>query len=218
MGNTLPISSPPKPSPTRAVVFLEPQCIRSYLREPWRRPVGLLRVIGSTDELPTAFDGVVPLDIYRDILSLVADRAADYRGGQMQILVCMFQACLFLVTMLGFFLSKYMQTPLFSPIALVVLGSLEFAVLLQSGRFLIREEKKLVNELIQLLHPWRQEYGIIAKMRKTKGKLIGAENREGRNSSTHYCLVLDKSRPDHDADTVSLSNFTEMESDIDSQV
>ena len=80
MGNTLPISTPPKPSSTRAVIFMEPQCIRSYLREPWRRPAGELQIIGSTDELPCALDGVVPLDVYKDMLSSVADRIANFRG------------------------------------------------------------------------------------------------------------------------------------------
>ena len=79
MGNSLPISSPPKPSPSRAVIFMEPQCVRSYFREPWRRPVGKLQIIGSTDEVPPALDGVVPEDEYREMMSSVADQAASYR-------------------------------------------------------------------------------------------------------------------------------------------
>lgn len=170
-------------------------------------------MIGSTDELPPALDGVVPLDDYREILSSVADRAADYRGGPVQILVAMFQACLFLVIMLGFLFSKYMNRSFFNPITILVLGTLELGVLAQSARFLKREETRLIMELLKLLHPWRQEYGIIAKVRKTKGQIT-----EGKKSSTHYCLVLEKMGPDRDIDTASVSTFTQMESDIESQV
>ena len=80
MGNTLPISSPPKPSASRAVIFMEPQCLRSYLREPWRRPVGLLQVVGTADELPPALDGVVELDVYQEMVKSVAAKAGNYRG------------------------------------------------------------------------------------------------------------------------------------------
>ena len=80
MGNSLPITSPPSPSPSRAVILLEPQCIRSYLREPWRRPVGELQVVGSAEELPPALDGVVPIEVYREMMKTLIERASNYRG------------------------------------------------------------------------------------------------------------------------------------------
>ena len=60
---------------------MAPQCLRSHLKEPWRRPIGKLQIIGSTDELPPALDGVVELDAYRDMIGSVAEKAANYRGA-----------------------------------------------------------------------------------------------------------------------------------------
>lgn len=212
MGNSLPISSPPKPSPSRAVIFMEPQCVRSYFREPWRRPVGKLQIIGSTDEVPPALDGVVPVDEYREMMISVADQAASYRGGLIHIGVAIFQGCLFLVIFLGFILSRYMNGRTFlNPITLGVLGTLQFGVLSQSGRFFQQEENTLKKELLELFVNWRQEYGIIAKMRKTKIE-------KNKKSSTCYCLVLEKMGPADEIDTVNMSAFTDMESEIESQV
>ncbi|KAL7542841.1 hypothetical protein ACHAXR_012150 [Thalassiosira sp. AJA248-18] len=214
MGNTLPITSPPKPSSTRHVIFMEPQCVRSYLREPWRRPVGELRMLESTNDLPPALDGVVPLDDYRDMMSSVADHVANFRGGRVHIGVGLFQACMLLGIVLGFFLSRYiLGKNFFNPITLGVLLVLEFGVLSQAGRLFQREENALTKALLELLHPWQQQYGIIAKMRKTGGP-IG----EGKKSAIYYCLVLEKMQPDNDTDTVSLSTCTDMESDIESEV
>eukprot|EP00581_Thalassiosira_minuscula_P007479 CAMPEP_0183710540 /NCGR_PEP_ID=MMETSP0737-20130205/6250_1 /TAXON_ID=385413 /ORGANISM="Thalassiosira miniscula, Strain CCMP1093" /LENGTH=220 /DNA_ID=CAMNT_0025938833 /DNA_START=47 /DNA_END=709 /DNA_ORIENTATION=+ len=220
MGNTLPITSPPKPSSSRAVIFMVPRGIRSYLKEPWRRPVGLLRIIGSTDEIPPALDGVVPIEEYKEKINAVADRASNYKGGTIHIGVAMFQACLFAVILLGFFLTRYMRNgkPFFNPITLGVLGTLEFGVLSQSGRILQREEIALTKELLELFRPWREQYGIMAKMRKTRGHNIEVENKEDQKS-TCYCLVLEKMGPDDDLDTVSLSSsFTDIESEFDSEV
>ena len=86
MGNTLPITSPPKPSDRRAVIFMEAQGIRSYVKEPWRvKPIGLLQIVGSTDVLPQALDDVVPLDEYLEMMNSVSERAANYKG---KFIVC----------------------------------------------------------------------------------------------------------------------------------
>ena len=79
MGNSLPFTSRPTPSPSRAVIFMELQCIQSYLKEPWRHP-GKLQMIGSADAVPPALDGVVPVDEYKRTMSSVEDRVAKYRG------------------------------------------------------------------------------------------------------------------------------------------
>lgn len=194
---------------------MEPQCLRSHLKEPWRRPIGKLQIIGSTDELPPALDGVVELDAYRDMIGSVAEKAAKYRGGLIHIAVAIFQAFLFVVIMLGFFVSKlFMQRPFFNPITLGVLGTLEFGVLLQSARSFQMEEHTLTKDLLEIFHPWR-DYGVFAKVRKTRGQ---CRDGEGKKSSIFYCLVLEKRGPeDGDIDTASLSSFTEIESDIESQ-
>ena len=72
------------------------------------------------------------------------------------------------------------------------------------------------KELLELFVNWRQEYGIIAKIRKTRGHVIEDENREDKKASTCYCLVLEKMGPDDEIDTVSMSTFTDMESEIES--
>ena len=262
MGNTLPITAPPKPSDRRAVIFMEAQGIKSYLKEPWRvKPIGKLQIVGSTDVLPQALDGVVPLDEYIEMMSSVGERAANYRGksivcivfpflffihfhmthvthaltlhiyyvanplfigGRVAIGVALFHACMLVVVMIGFFMTRYNllrgQT-FFNPITLGVLGPLEFGVISQSHRLFQREEKTLSKELLELLRPWRQEYGIIAKMRRVRGQITSGEGGgEQKQSSTYYCLLLEKMGPDHEADTMSLSTFTGIESEVESDV
>merc|ERR1719253_2136338 len=102
----------------------------------------------------------------------------------------------------------------FNPITLSILVFLELCVLIQSARYFQREESKLKNDLLGVLHPWQQQYGIVAKMRKTRGRF--GDDGDGKKSSMHYCLVLDKMDPEHD-DTASVSTFTEMVSDVESQ-
>lgn len=218
MGNTLPVTAPPKPSPTRAAIFMEPQSVRSYLREPWRRPVGELQIIDSSDGLPPAFDGVVPPIEYAAMMNSVADRAAIYRGGRIQIGVALFQACLFLVVMIGFILSRTIAVAFFNPISLGILGTLELVFLSQFGRFFQREEIRLKDGLLQLTHPWRQQYGIIANVRKSRGRI--GEDGVGKQSSSpiYYCLLLERSESGRSVDTISLSTHTDIESDIESQV
>lgn len=182
--------------------------------------MGELQIIGSIDDLPPAFDGVVPIDEYREKMKAVADRVASYKGGRVHIGVGLFQACLFLAIILGFLVSRFSDMgskSFFNPITLCVLGLLQFGVLSQSGRFFQREESTLTKSLLEIMHPWKQEYRIIAKMRKTRGK-IGGEDSNEKRSHVYYCLVLEKMRPDDEIDTVSLSSFTDMESDVESQV
>ena len=254
MGNTLPISNLPKPSSTRAVIFMQPQCIRGYIKEPWRHPAGELQIVSPVDTLPCALDAV-PLDVYQEMMSSVADRIANFRGRflshvflsapridyrfastdrhisyenilsiaglRVHVAMNIFQACLFIVVVLGFFLTKYnvLGQSFFNPITFGVLGTLEFTVLSITGRYFQREESVLIKELLALVKPRRQQYNVIGKVRKTRGKI--GEDREGKaKSSNYYCLVLDKILPDTDVDTVSISSsaFTEIESDVESQV
>lgn len=125
---------------------------------------------------------------------------------------------------LGFFVSKYASTkfPFFNPITLCVLGTFEVVVLFSSGNALYREESKLVAELLELLRPWRDDYGIVAKVRKTRGRSrtnntgrSGRSNNDKDNSSLYYCIVLEKITPGIDVDTVSLSSLTDIESVAD---
>ena len=80
MGNTLPMSAPPQPSPNRAVMLLEQQPVRSCLREPPRRPAGKLRIADCAGEPPPALDGAIPPGEYERMMRSVSDRAAAYRG------------------------------------------------------------------------------------------------------------------------------------------
>lgn len=128
--------------------------------------------------------------------------------------VAIFQACICVVIVLGFFCAK---TTFFNPITIVVLGTLEFGVLLRSGRFYQREETVLIKDMLEVLHPWRQEYGIIAKMRKTRTQRRDNDG-EAKTIALYYCLVLDKMGPDDDEGTVTMSTFTDEDSDVESQV
>ena len=59
---------------------MQPQCVGSYLKEPWRKPIGKLQILGSTDELPAALDGAVPLEVYKEMMKSIDERANSYRG------------------------------------------------------------------------------------------------------------------------------------------
>jgi hypothetical protein len=80
MGNTLPISAPPAPSASRVVIAMVPQPFLTFVKHPWRRPVGKLQVLGTRDEIPNALDGVVPVDTYIEMMKRVNDRASNYQG------------------------------------------------------------------------------------------------------------------------------------------
>ena len=79
MGNTLPITAPPKPSSSRVVIFMRAEGVYAYLNKPWN-PIGRLQLLNATEELPAALDDVVTLDEYRDMISSVDERASNYRG------------------------------------------------------------------------------------------------------------------------------------------
>jgi membrane protein implicated in regulation of membrane protease activity len=140
-------------------------------------------------------------------------------GGLVTIAAALFQACCLVVVILGFFVSKFLVSGFFHPITLAVFAAAEFCVLYYSGRLYRGEERKLTQDLLALFHPWRQEYGITAKMRKITGQ-IAVERGGGLVTATYFCLVLEKTMSANDDDTVSLSAQTEtdMGSDMDSQV
>jgi len=133
--------------------------------------------------------------------------------------VALFQFWWLSTIIIGFFISKYLVNFFFHPITLAVFAALEFCVLYWSGRLHRREEMILSQNLLALFHPWRQEYGIIAKMRKVTG-LIAVESGVGKVAATYYCLVLEKATPANDIDTLSLSGRTDtdMGSSIDSRL
>ncbi|KAL3804559.1 hypothetical protein ACHAWO_005454 [Cyclotella atomus] len=134
-------------------------------------------------------------------------------GGLVTFYVALSQACLLAWIIIGFLVSKYILSfPFFSPVALCVLGTFELLVLSGTGRMLHREESKLISDLLALLHPWTEEYGIVAKMRKSRGKFRVGDNGKEK-SITCYCIVLEKITPGLDIGTVSLSSFTDIESD-----
>ena len=68
------------------------------------------------------------------------------------------------------------------------------------------------RELQELFWPWRRAYNVVAKMRKTRGRITANEDKK---SSICYCLVLEKVGQDEDVDTASLSTFTEEGSEAD---
>mmetsp|Transcript_4250 Transcript_4250/g.9480 ORF Transcript_4250/g.9480 Transcript_4250/m.9480 type:complete len:209 (-) Transcript_4250:391-1017(-) len=205
MGNTLPISSPPKPTPSRAVLYMIPESM-----------CGKTRILNS-DELPPALDGTVPPSMFGEIIRSMDDRLDNFKAGRITCIVTAFQVCLLVICMLGFYITRYFISLSFmkSPIFLGVLGIAELGVLLWSGRFMQREEAKLVNDIRQMFRPWKEEYGIFAKVRKSRGTcMIGERSR----SSTFYCVVLEKIGPnvDYHYDTESLTTtHTDDESDVD---
>ena len=123
------------------------------------------------------------------------------------------QALLLAWIVIGFLVSKYViYFPFFSPVSLAVLGSFELLVLSGAGRLQNREESRLISDVLALLHPMRDDYGIIAKMRKSRGKFVVDESGHEK-SITCYCIVLEKITPGLDIGTISLSSFTDIESD-----
>jgi len=198
---------------------MEPQGIRNYLSQPWKRPIGRLQRVGSsTDDLPVMLDGVVTLTEFRAMLESLDERTAHYKGGLIAIGVALFQTCLLTVLILGFVLSRFnvmQKQSFFNPITVGVLGTLEFGILSQSARFFQQEERNLCKELLELFRPWRAEYSIIAKMRRVRGKIA-----HGKGTSTYYCLVLEKITDQDDTDTMSVSTYMESvpECDTDSRV
>jgi len=53
--------------------------VLQYLNKPWN-PIGRLQLLNATEELPAAFDGIVTIDEYKDMISSVDERASNYRG------------------------------------------------------------------------------------------------------------------------------------------
>lgn len=200
----MPVVPAPKPTVYRAVVCLEPQPVSRYFKKPWLRSNLHLRVVGSVRiSIPVALDGVVPDPVYIETIAAVEQRAKHFRGGPATALLLMFHTVMLITAVLGFFVDKsILGYNFFSPITLSVLISIELVVILYSAFFFQREEKRLVSELLELLQPWKESYGIVAKVRKARGKL-----EENGESTTFYCLVLEKRgfATNNSADTASLS-------------
>lgn len=113
----------------------------------------------------------------------------------------------------GFIVSKYvLPFPFFDSMNIIIMGALELLVLSSTGHMRHKEESKLVSDLLAILHPWRSEYGIIAKLRKSRGKFIIGDSLQEK-SVTCYCILLEKITPGYDLGTRSLSTFTDIESD-----
>lgn len=69
MGNTIPLSSPPKPSPSRAVIYMEPQNIS-----------GKIKIVSSTEDLPPALDGTVPSSVFEEMVTSIVHLLDTFRG------------------------------------------------------------------------------------------------------------------------------------------
>eukprot|EP00804_Cyclotella_cryptica_P017407 CCRYP_016642-RB/>CCRYP_016642-RB protein AED:0.03 eAED:0.03 QI:690/1/1/1/0/0.5/2/843/85 len=71
MGNTFPITSPPTPSQSRAIVYIEPKGIFGEL------------VLGpQQNSLPLALSGRVPACVYEGAMTCISERLRSFRGGQ----------------------------------------------------------------------------------------------------------------------------------------
>ena len=118
------------------------------------------------------------------------------------------------LSMLGLYVSRYVSTSFMrNPFLIGFFGFAEISLLVWSGRFVQQEENRLVKDLRELLYPWKDEYGIVSKVRKSRGTLsIG----DKKKSSTYFCLILEKIGPNADYDTESLTSaFTDDESDVE---
>eukprot|EP00956_Cyclotella_meneghiniana_P038886 scaffold161696_cov70-Cyclotella_meneghiniana.AAC.2 len=154
MGNTLPITSVPKPTESRAIIYIYSMGM-----------LGKLQVEKDGNEtVPSSLDGSVPDCVFKVAMDSISERCRAFR------------------------------------------------VLTGTGHMRHREESKLVSDLLAILHPWRSEYGIVAKLRKSRGKFIIGDNSQEKSVSC-YCILLEKITPGYDLGTLSLSSFTDIESD-----
>ena len=129
----------------------------------------------------------------------------------------LFQACILLGLLLWLTLSRYVAGWSFAnPITLGALGALECGVLAQSSWRFQAEERRLRADLLALCRSWRRDYGVFAKVRKTRGDIAAIG--DGKQASTYYCLVLERVGPRGDADTVSVSTFADSDSEVDAEV
>jgi hypothetical protein len=70
MGNSIPITSVPRPTDSRAIIYIEPRGI-----------LGKLAVRRDSDEIvPSALDGTVPVCIFGSALDRIAERCRSFRG------------------------------------------------------------------------------------------------------------------------------------------
>eukprot|EP00956_Cyclotella_meneghiniana_P028427 scaffold65997_cov22-Cyclotella_meneghiniana.AAC.1 len=148
MGNTLPITSVPKPTESRAIIYIYSMGM-----------LGKLQVEKDGNEtVPSSLDGSVPDCVFKVAMDSISERCRAFR------------------------VSKYfLPFPFFNSINIIVMGSLELLVLTGTGHMRHREESKLVSDLLAILHPWRSEYGIVAKLRKSRGKFIIGDNSQEKS-------------------------------------
>lgn len=199
MWNTLPVTQVPKPTPTRAVMLLEPQPMKKYLAQPHVHPTRRLLFV-SSKEMPAALDGVVPDAVYSEAVTAVETRARTYRGGAAAIILLLSQALLLTLVTVGFVVTNCTRAEFFNPVTLAILASAELLFLAGYACFNRAEESRLVLELLSLLRPWKERFGVSVKVRKARGKIDGR-----KDPSTFYCLVLQK-RSNNGAETASLSS------------
>ena len=69
MGNSFPITSVPKPTESRAVIYIEPNGL-----------LGKLRVEHNENEVPFALNETVPTCVYVAAVVAIAERCNSFRG------------------------------------------------------------------------------------------------------------------------------------------
>lgn len=69
MGNSFPITSVPKPTESRAVIYIEPNGL-----------LGKLTVKQNENGLPFALAGTVPVSVYGAAVVAIAERCRSFRG------------------------------------------------------------------------------------------------------------------------------------------
>jgi hypothetical protein len=128
--------------------------------------------------------------------------------------VALIQIIIVLLGILGFAMESHLSInmELLGPLIIGVAGLAEVVLLSGSGRLYQKEEAVLKANLMEVFYSWRNDYGIVAKMRKSRGHINNAK------SSTYYCVMLEKICEGVDVDTASLSSFqstTDIESEFD---
>lgn len=70
MGNNFPITSVPRPTESRAIIYIEPKGVLGKLTV--RRD--------SVEIVPSALDGTVPACVFGAALDRISDRCSSFRG------------------------------------------------------------------------------------------------------------------------------------------
>jgi len=69
MGNNFPITSPPTPSQSRAIIYIEPKGV-----------FGELMLGPQQNSLPLALSGRVPACVYEGAIAEISERLRSFRG------------------------------------------------------------------------------------------------------------------------------------------